>query len=113
MPRKDLYDNDCPLLYALNIIGGKWRIPIIWYLQDGSLRYNQLKRKLNGITNTMLTRTLQDLESHGLVKRIQYAEIPPHVEYLLTDHAKQLIPVIMTIQEWGEGQFALEHVQKA
>lgn len=104
MNRKNIYDDKCPVLYALNIIGGKWRLPILWHLRDGSLRYNQLKRKLNGITNIMLTRSLQDLEEYGLVKRIQHSEIPPHVEYFLTENAKKLLPVLLLIQEWGKEQ---------
>lgn len=109
MNRKNIYDDNCPVLYALNIIGGKWRLPILWHLRDSSLRYNQLKRELNGITNIMLTRSLQDLEGYGLVKRIQHSEIPPHVEYFLTENAKKLIPVIETIHEWGIEQLQLKN----
>lgn len=108
MNRKNTYNDDCPILHALNIIGGKWRLPILWRLTDDGLRYNQLKRRLNGITNIMLTRSLQDLEEYGLVKRIQHSEIPPHVEYFLTDHAKKLIPAIMSIEKWGEEQILIE-----
>ena len=102
MNRKNIYDNNCPILYALNIIGGKWRMAILWHLLEGSLRYNQLKRKLNGITNIMLTRSLQDLEEYGLIKRIQQSEMPPHVEYFLTENAKKLVPALMLIREWGK-----------
>ena len=108
MNRKNIYDDKCPVLYALNILGGKWRLPILWHLRDGSLRYNQLKRKLNGITNIMLTRSLQDLEEYGLVKRIQHSEIPPHVEYFLTDHTKKLLPAMKSIDEWGREQLLIE-----
>ena len=108
MNRKNLYGDDCPVLYALNLLGGKWRLPIIWNLLNGGLRYNQLKRQLQGITNIMLTRSLQDLEEYGLVKRVQHSAIPPHVEYFLTEHAKKLIPAMMVIREWGEEQIMLE-----
>lgn len=108
MNRKNIYDDKCTVLYALNIIGGKWRLPILWHLRDGSLRYNQLKRKLNGITNIMLTRSLQDLEEYDLVKRIQYSEVPPHVEYLLTENAKKLLPALLLIQEWGKEQILIK-----
>ena len=108
MNRKNLYGDACPVLHALNLLGGKWRLPIIWHLLDGGLRYNQLKRQLQGITNIMLTRSLQDLEECGLVKRVQYSEIPPHVEYYLTEHAKKLIPAMEIFQEWGEEQMLLE-----
>jgi len=112
MNKKNIYGGDCPILYSLNIIGGKWRLPIIWHLIDGSLRYNQLKRKLNGITNIMLTRSLQDLEEYGLVKRIQYSEIPPHVEYFLTEQAKKLVPALLSIQEWGKEQILKNSLTK-
>lgn len=108
MNRKNIYEDECPVLHALNIIGGKWRLPILWNLSNGGLRYNELKRQLNGITNIMLTRSLQDLEKYGLVIRIQYSEIPPHVEYLLTEHAKKLLPAMMSIHEWGKEQIMLE-----
>lgn len=101
---KNNYDDDCPLAYALNIIGGKWRMLILYRLLDGGLRYNQLKRKLCGITNIMLTRSLRDLEEYGLVKRIQHSEIPPHVEYFITEHAEKLVPTLMFIAEWGKEQ---------
>ena len=108
MNRKNLYGDACPVLHALNLLGGKWRLPIIWNLLDGGLRYNQLKRQLQGITNIMLTRSLQDLEECGLVTRVQHSEIPPHVEYFLTEHAKKLIPAMEIFQEWGEEQMLLE-----
>jgi DNA-binding HxlR family transcriptional regulator len=112
MNRKIIYGEGCPVLHALNIIGGKWRMPILWHLLEGGLRYNELKRQLQGITNIMLTRSLQDLEEHGLVKRIQHSQIPPHVEYFLTDHAKKLIPAMRSIQEWGKEQILLEKRDK-
>lgn len=93
--------NKCPVTEALKVIGGKWRIPIIWKLASGPVRYNALKRQLNGITNIMLTRSLKELEEYNLVERIQYSEIPPHVEYLLTEEGKKLVPALNIIKEWG------------
>lgn len=93
----------CPVIHALEIIGGKWRIPIIWRLStEKSLRYNELKRSIPGITNIMLTRSLQSLEEHGLVKRVEYNKIPPHVEYSLTDSCHDLLPALKIINEWGK-----------
>ena len=93
----------CPVINALEIIGGKWRIPIIWRLStEKSLRYNELKRSIPGITNIMLTRSLQSLEEHGLVKRVEYNKIPPHVEYSLTDSCHDLLPALKIINEWGK-----------
>lgn len=103
---KALYSEKCPVVTALEIIGGKWRIPIIWRLStEKSIRYNELKRSIHGITNTMLTRSLQDLEKHGLVKRVEYNEVPPHVEYSLTDTCNDLLPALKIINEWGKNIF--------
>ena len=93
----------CPVMHALDIIGGKWRIPIMWHIYVAkSIRYNELKRSVPGITNIMLTRSLQSLEEHGLVKRIEYNKIPPHVEYSLTDLCEELLPALKIINEWGK-----------
>jgi DNA-binding HxlR family transcriptional regulator len=93
----------CPVVYALEIIGGKWVLPIIWELSGKEcLRYNELKRRLDGITNIMLTRTLKKLERHNLVTRIERNQIPPHVEYSLTESCKRLHPALAIINQWGE-----------
>lgn len=95
----------CAVTHALNIIGGKWRLPIIWQLSTReSMRYNELKRHLEGITNIMLTRALQDLEENGLVNRREFSQIPPHVEYSLTESCQQLLPALEIINEWGRNQ---------
>ena len=92
----------CAVIQALEIIGGKWRLPIIWELSaQKSLRYNELKRRLNGVTNIMLTRALQGLEEHGLVSRTEYNKVPPHVEYSLTESCQELLPALEIINIWG------------
>ncbi|MBV4414984.1 winged helix-turn-helix transcriptional regulator [Clostridium tyrobutyricum] len=99
----------CAVIYSLEIIGGKWRLPVIWKLsKQESMRYNELKRHLEGITNIMLTRTLQDLEKHGLVIRNEYLKIPPHVEYSLTESARILIPALEIIGAWGRNKMSEE-----
>ncbi len=99
---KNKYDT-CHLTYALNIIGGKWRLPILWTLHKHDiLRYNQLKRSIEGITNMMLTQSLKDLEAYGIIHRKQYMEIPPRVEYSLTKDGKDLIPALIALAKWGK-----------
>lgn len=93
--------NECPVVVALKIIGGKWRIPILWKLSAGPVRYNTLKRQLTGITNIMLTRSLRELEAAKLIHRIQYSDIPPHVEYSLSEEGENLLPALNIIKEWG------------
>lgn len=97
----------CAVIHALSLIGGKWRLAIIWNLcLCESIRYNELKRQVKGITNIMLTRSLQELESHGLVKRVQYSEIPPHVECSATDSCLKLLPALKILYEWGREQMS-------
>lgn len=101
-PYKNNYDS-CPLTYALNLIGGKWRLPIIWAIhKNGIMRYNELKRDIKGITNMMLTQSLKELETYGIVKRKQFMEIPPRVEYSLTYNGEILIPALKALANWGD-----------
>lgn len=94
----------CPLQQALNIIGGKWKIPILCALQqDGTTRYNELKRKIAGITNTMLASSLKELERDGLVCREQFMEMPLRVDYSITQTGLELIPILSQLAKWGAG----------
>lgn len=99
------YPEKCPVIRALDILGGKWRLAIIWELSRyESMRYNELKRHLCGITNIMLTRSLKALEQHELVIRKEYCEIPPHVEYSITENCRYLLPALEIINEWGKAR---------
>lgn len=92
----------CPLGSALRVVGGKWKIPILCALhQDGTTRYNELKRKISGITNTMLASSLKELEENGLIHREQYMEMPVRVEYTLTDICCDLMPILKQLADWG------------
>lgn len=92
----------CTDIYTLEVIAGKWRLPIIWTLSTkDSMRYNELKRHMGSITNIMLTRCLKGLEAFGLVTRVEYDEVPPRVEYSLTRKCRELLPALEIINEWG------------
>lgn len=105
----NIYETKCPLIYALEIIGQKWKLPIMWYLFENNFtRYNELKRKVKGITNMMLTKSLKELEEHNLIVRIQYETIPPKVEYALTERGKSLLPALNELSIWGEEQLKLD-----
>lgn len=109
---KPYYTEKCPVIRALDILGGKWRLAIIWELSHyESIRYNELKRHLCGITNIMLTRSLQALEQHGLVDRNEFCQIPPHVEYSITESCKALLPALEVINEWGKTRAELSENQ--
>ena len=92
----------CPLVDVMRLIGGKWKIPILCALHsDGATRYNELRRKIMGITNTMLASSLKELEADGLVCRTQYMEMPLRVEYSLTDACGGLMPILLQLAQWG------------
>lgn len=94
---------DCPVHRTLELLSGKWRTHIIYELcKHPSMRFGELKKAYPHITNTMLTHTLRDLEHIGIVHREQFNEIPPHVEYSLTEKGKALLPVFFEISKWGE-----------
>ena len=93
----------CPLNYAMSIIGGKWKMQIICALNNkGTLRYNELRRKLGGISNTVLAAALKELEEEGLVVRKEYLEVPVRVEYSTTEMADRLMPILEELSNWGE-----------
>ena len=104
---QNIYETDCPILYAMRIIGQKWKLPILWYIADAenqTMRYKELERKVVGITATMLTKCLRELEADGLIRRTQYNTIPPTVEYSLMELGESLIPALETVYHWAEGQ---------
>ena len=92
---------ECPVTKAMNIIGGKWKIPIIFNLAEQTYRFGELKRKLPGITQQMLSKQLKELEDHNMVSRKVYAEVPPKVEYTLTKTGTSAIPMIHAIASWS------------
>lgn len=99
----------CPMRRTLELLSGKWRTHIIYALcTHPSCRFGELKKAVPGITNTMLTNTLRDLESFGIVRREQFNEIPPHVEYSLTEKGKALLPVFTELAKWGENHLDSE-----
>ena len=93
----------CPVKKVIEIFQGKWSAYVLFELsKEESLRFNTLKKRIRGITNTMLTTTLRQLEEKGLVVRTQYNEIPPHVEYALSEPAREMYPVFIAMAEWRE-----------
>ncbi len=92
----------CPLQEALRKIGGKWKIPILCVLSQGDgIRYSELLKKVQGITNTMLASSLKELERDGLITRVQYNEMPLRVEYFITAKGRELIPILQSLALWG------------
>ena len=92
----------CPTETALEVIGGKWKGMVLFYLIDSTRRFNELRRLIPNVTQRMLTKQLRDLEAHGIVHRKVYPEVPPRVEYTLTDIGKKLVPTIKSLEKWGQ-----------
>ena len=92
----------CSVEATLSVIGGRWKPVIIFnLLQNDFLRFGELKRKIPGITQRMLTNQLRELEKDQIVARKVYAEVPPRVEYSLTDYGRTLEPIMIAMRDWG------------
>ncbi|NOK61970.1 MAG: helix-turn-helix transcriptional regulator [Chloroflexi bacterium AL-W] len=100
----------CPVEATLDIISGKYKGVILFYLLQGTMRFGELRRLLPYVTQRILTHQLRELENDGIVKRTIYAEIPPKVEYSLTDSGRSLKPLLVLMRDWGD-QY-LEQVQQ-
>ena len=92
---------DCPVATTVQLIGSKWKLLILRNLMQRPWRFNELRRSISGVSAKVLTDSLRTLEEDGLVLRTVYAEIPPRVEYALTDLGETLRPVLLAIQQWG------------
>ena len=102
-------DDICPIMYAVSVIGQKWKIPVLWQLgkNDRPMRFSEIRRALD-LTDAMLSKTLRELEEHGMVRRIQYDCITPKVEYSQSCKGKTHLPVLLALRDWGEDQIREE-----
>ena len=100
----DLYDADCPSRAVLDLIADKWSILVLSAVHHGVNRNGELLRRIGGISQKALTRALRDFERNGLVRRVDHLEVPPRVEYFLTDTGESLIPILSVLCQW-----AVEH----
>lgn len=100
--KKELLESECPVMITQKVIAGKWKILIIWRLKDGVKRFNELQKSLPNIRQSALTQQLRELEQDGLVHREVYKEVPPKVEYTLTNMGEKFLKeVIYSIGNWG------------
>ena len=97
---------DCPVTRCLAVIGGKWKPVILFCIANGVDRFGAMQRAVPGITKQMLTKQLRELEAAGIVTRTVYAEVPPRVDYALTDRGRSVLPIIDQMRAWGEAQSA-------
>jgi DNA-binding HxlR family transcriptional regulator len=93
---------NCPVEAAIDVIGGKWKAPILWWLNQRTWRFAELRRQMPGITEKMLTQQLRELERDGIVARKVYPMVPPKVEYSLTPYGRSLKRALRAICEWGQ-----------
>ncbi|MCW5518153.1 winged helix-turn-helix transcriptional regulator [Muriicola sp. Z0-33] len=107
-------DFHCALDVTMRFIGGKWKAVVIWYLRNGKKRFGELKSHIPDITDKMLSLQLKALEQDGIISRKVYPEVPPRVEYELTEEGSSLIPIVESIAKWGrkkaenEGRMVLD-----
>ena len=96
----------CSLKEVLDIIGGKWAMPIIYNLSKGKMRFKEVERSIEGINTRMLVKELKNMEANGIITRKVFATVPPTVEYALTVKGKKLLPSIHSLYKWGQ-EFAV------
>lgn len=101
----------CPVEATLELIGGKYKALILWHLSDGKLRFSELKKLLSSATPKMLTQQLRELELQALVHREVYPVIPPKVEYSLTELGQSLMPVLISMRDWGASYLRTKDVE--
>jgi DNA-binding HxlR family transcriptional regulator len=99
---KQALSEECSEVYAANVIGGQWSLAIISWLLNGKLRFGELRKRMPGITERMLTLQLRKLEQSKIVTRTVHAEVPPRVEYELTPIGYEVAPIIRQLEKWGE-----------
>lgn len=92
----------CPAETTIGVIGGRWKVPIVWHLFAGTMRFSELRRAMPNITQKMLTQQLRELEADGVVRRKVYPEVPPKVEYSLTERGLSLRPIVESMCRWAK-----------
>ncbi|MDN4618107.1 helix-turn-helix domain-containing protein [Paenibacillus sp. PsM32] len=94
--------SECGLNKVQKLVGGKWKLSLLWYMSENKRRFGEIRRAYPDLTQSMLTKQLRELETDGLLHREVYREVPPKVEYWLTDLGKRFLPILNSMYEWGE-----------
>lgn len=97
----------CAVEATIGLIDGKWKCVILFHLLDGTVRFNEIRRRIPGVTQRMLTNQLRELEMDGLIVRKVYPQVPPKVEYSLSPLGRSLEPVLLTLKQWGDANIGL------
>lgn len=104
-------ETHCPVQTTIDLIGGKYKALILWHLSSGTLRFNQLQKLITSATPRMLTLQLRELESQNLIARKVYAEVPPRVEYSMTELGRSLMPILTAMRDWGAEYLRSQNVE--
>ena len=112
IPMKKLEERPDPVVHCLSLVGGKWKLLILYVIKSGSNRFGAMQREIPGITKQMLTLQLRELEADGMLDRKIFAEIPPRVEYTITKRGRSLLPIIDAMKTWGEWDLAADDNDK-
>lgn len=97
----------CPVEVSMDILSGKWKCLMLWHLHEGTKRYKELERIVPGVSQKMLTQQLKELEKDGLISRTVYPEVPPRVEYNLTELGQSAFPILEKMHSWAVGSLGL------
>ena len=101
----------CPINYLTNVLGGRWKLHVLCILNNGgTIRFGQIKRKIGKVSNVMLSQTLKELERDGIVIRRQYNEVPPHVDYTLTQKGKDVLSALYLLGDWAKKYMKEENI---
>ncbi len=101
----------CPIKYLTKVLGGRWKLPILCILETGgTVRFGQIKKKLGNVSNVMLSQSLRELEHDGIITRHQYNEVPPHVDYTMTEKGKKVIPALTVLGDWAKECMKKENI---
>ena len=103
----------CGMSYTLSVIGGRWKPAILFTLLKGRMRYNELRKSIDGVSERMLVAQLRELETDGLVSRIIYPEVPPRVEYELTEMGRDTAPMLRQMSAWGNRHRTIQQTGKS
>ena len=104
-------DTHCPVETTIDLIGGKYKALILWHLSGGTLRFSQLQKLITSATPRMLTLQLRELENQNLIHRQVYAEVPPRVEYSMTELGKSLMPILTAMRDWGAAYLRSQDIE--
>ena len=107
MPEKE----NCPVAATLELIGGKYKALILWHLAERKLRFSELRKEIQSATPKMLTQQLRELEAHNLIHREVFAVVPPRVEYSLTELGRSLMPILVSMRDWGSAYLRRKSIE--